>query len=333
MSEGLNRSRYKGIILTIVRMVTLLIAVTLLSFILVTNAPIDPLAMYIGTESTISEEAKAEIVEHWGLDDPLPERYLIWLKNTLQGDLGTSLTYKRPVADIIGERFGLSLALMLFAWFFSGILGFVLGIVSGMHRGSAFDKILKGLCLGLQSAPVFWIGLLMLSFFAVYLGWFPIGMSVPMGKLAEDVTVADRIHHLALPVLTLTIISIGKITLYTRQKLVEILDSDFILFAKARGETGSQIVRRHAVRNIALPAVTVQFASFSELFGGMTLAESVFSYPGIGSAMTTAALNGDVPLLLGTVLFGAVFVFAGNLIANVLYGVFDPRVKAGGDYA
>jgi peptide/nickel transport system permease protein len=110
------------------------------------------------------------------------------------------------------------------------------------------------------------------------------------------------------------------------------MDSDFILFAKARGESARQLRMRHVYRNIALPAVTIQFASFSELFGGMALAETVFSYPGIGTATTAAALNGDVPLLLGCALIGALFVFTGNLIANILYGVFDPRVKEGGDY-
>ncbi|MDR1815554.1 MAG: ABC transporter permease [Clostridiales Family XIII bacterium] len=315
------------------RMVLLLICVTVLSFLLVANAPIDPLTMYVGTESTLSDAAKAEIAEHWGLDDPLPERYLIWAKNALHGDLGTSITYKRPVADILKERFALSIWLMMLAWVFSGILGFLLGIAAGVRQGTAFDRAVKVFCLILQSAPAFWIGLLVLSFFAVRLGWFPIGMAVPMGKLAADVTLADRIHHLILPVLTLTVVSIGKITLYTRQKTVETMDSEYILFARARGETRGQIVRRHVVRNVALPAVTIQFASFSELFGGMTLAETVFAYPGVGSATTTAALNGDVPMLLGAVLIGAVFVFAGNLIANILYGVLDPRVRERGDYA
>jgi peptide/nickel transport system permease protein len=314
-------------------MVLLLIAVTVLSFVLVTGAPIDPLTMYVGTESTLSEEARAEIAEQLGLNDPLPERYLAWAKNALHGDLGTSFTYKRPVMAVIKERFGMSVTLMLLAWLFSGILGFALGIASGLRRGKVFDKIIKAVCLVLQSAPVFWLGLLVLGLFAVYLGWFPIGMAVPPGKLAADVTLSDRIHHLILPVFTLTVVSIGKITLFTRQKLVETLGSAFILFAKARGETQGQIVRRHVVRNIALPAITVQFASFSELFGGMALAESVFAYPGIGSATTAAALNGDVPLLLGVTLFGALFVFAGNLIANILYGVLDPRVREGGDYA
>jgi peptide/nickel transport system permease protein len=262
----------------------------------------------------------------------LLERYLTWAKNILHGDFGTSITYKRPVIDVIQDRFSYSIVLMMAAWALSGILGFMTGIAAGIKQGSLFDKIVKVFCLGLQSAPTFWLGLLILSFFAVSLGWFPIGMAAPMGKLASEVTLADRAYHLILPVFTLTIVSISKITLYSRQKLIEIMNSDFILFAKARGENTKKLITRHVIRNIALPAVTIQFASFSELFGGMALAETVFSYPGIGTATTASALNGDVPLLLGIALFSALFVFSGNLIANILYGILDPRLKEGGNY-
>ena len=154
-------------------------------------------------------------------------------------------------------------------------------------------------------------------------------MAAPIGKLASEVTIGERIHHLVLPTLTLTIVSISEVVLYTRQKLIEIMNSDFFLYARTRGENKGQLVVRHVLRNIALPAVTLQFASFSELFGGMTLAENVFSYPGLGTATTAAAMNGDVPLLLGISLFTALFVFAGNLIANILYGIFDPRIREG----
>ena len=160
-------------------------------------------------------------------------------------------------------------------------------------------------------------------------GLFPIGMAVPAGKLASEVTLGDRIYHLILPVLTLTIVSISEVVLYTRQKVIEIMNSDFILYARARGENGRQLVKRHVLRNVALPAITVQFASFNELFGGMALAETVFAYPGIGNATTAAAMNADVPLLLGIAIFSALFVFTGNLIANLLYGVFDPRIREG----
>ena len=324
----MNRIKYIGS--TFLRMLSLLIAVSILSFILVTSSPIDPLTAYVGTESTLSEAAKEEIAEHWGLNDPPVTRFITWGKNVLQGDLGTSITFKQPVKTVILERFKYSIVLMLVAWVFSGVLGFIIGILAGVYKGSIFDKIIKIFCLALQSAPTFWIGLLVLSLFAVKLGWFPIGLAAPMGKLSSDITIWDRIYHLILPALTLSVLSIGKITLFTRQKLIEIMNSDFILFAKARGENTAQLIMRHGIKNIALPAITEQFASFSELFGGIALAETVFSYPGLGTATTAAGLKGDVPLLLGIAICSAIFVFVGNFIANILYGVLDPRLKEEG---
>ena len=319
----------KNVLLESVRMIFLVIAVMIVAFLLITNAPIDPLTAYVGTESTLSQEAKDEIAEYWGLNDSLPERFMTWAANAFHGDLGPSITYKQPVIDVIAERFSYSIILMLLAWSLSGILGFIIGVVCGMKPGSIFDRFMKVFCLAVKSAPTFWLGLLALIVFSVKLGWLPIGMAAPIGKLASEVTIGERIHHLVLPTLTLTIVSISEVVLYTRQKLIEIMNSDFILYARTRGENKGQLVVRHVLRNIALPAVTLQFASFSELFGGMTLAENVFSYPGLGTATTAAAMNGDVPLLLGISLFTALFVFAGNLIANILYGIFDPRIREG----
>ncbi len=319
--------RMKRMVLLVLRMVTLLVAISIVSFLLVVKAPIDPLTSYVGANSTISEEAKEEISEYWGLDQPPVERFLTWAGNVLRGDFGESIVYRQPVLSVIQERFRYSLALMLAAWICSGGLGFLLGVVAAVYQGSILDKMIKAICLVFQSSPTFWVGLLALSIFAVNLGWFPIGLAAPMGKLASEVTFWERLYHLALPSMTLGVLGIGKITLYTRQKLLEILGSEFMLYARARGESTWQMVRRHGLKNIAIPAVTVQFASFSELFGGIALAESVFSYPGIGSAATAAGLGGDVPLLLGIAVFSAVFVFVGNLAANILYGFIDPRIR------
>ncbi|MBE6024439.1 MAG: ABC transporter permease [Cellulosilyticum sp.] len=323
--------RGKSILFELIRMILLLISVSILAFVLITKAPIDPLVSYIGTESTLSQEAKNEIAEYWGLNDSLPERFLTWANHVLHGDMGTSITYKRPVVDIITERFAYSFVLMLMAWLLSGVLGFILGVICGMKSGSIFDRMVKFFCLAMKSAPTFWLGLLVLMIFAVILGWFPLGMAAPIGKVASEVTLGERLYHLVLPVMTLTLVSMSEVVLYTRQKLIEIMNSDFILYARTRGENKRQIVMRHALRNIALPAITVQFASFSELFGGMALAENVFSYPGIGTATTAAAMNADVPLLLGIALCSALFVFTGNMIANGLYGIFDPRIREGGN--
>lgn len=319
----------KNIWLEVFRMLLLLFLVCLLSFVLIAKSPIDPLVSYIGTNSTLSPEAKLQIAEHWGLNDPLPQRFLTWLVNLFHGDMGISITYKKAVSAVIIERFSYSVVLMMISWVLSGIVGFVIGTICGIRQGGIFDRVVKTICLGMKSAPTFWLGLMFLVIFAVKLKWFPIGMAVPMGKLASDVTLGDRIYHLVLPVITLTMTSISEIVLYTRQKLVEIIDSDFVLYAKTRGENQRQIIIRHVLRNIALPAITLQFSSFSELFGGMALAENIFAYPGIGTATTAAALKGDAPLLMGIALLSALFVFTGNLIANLLYGVFDPRIREG----
>lgn len=314
----------------IIRIISLLVALCFLSFFLVSHSPIDPVQAYVGADMTrVSPEQRAEIAEHWGLDKPLVERFLLWAKSMLQGDMGTSMIYRSPVSSVIKERFLSSFALMGIAWALSGILGFVMGIVAAMRRGSIIDRLVKWYSLTLASTPTFWLGLLLLIVFSVWLGWFPIGMGVPAGVLSKDVTLASRIEHIILPAITLSIIGVANIALHTRQKLIEVLESDYILFAHAKGEHGFKLLWRHGLRNIALPAVTLQFASLSELFGGSVLAEQVFSYPGLGQATVQAGLRGDLPLLLGIVLFSALFVFSGNLIADIIYILVDPRIKEG----
>ena len=316
----------------ILRLLTLLAAVSVLSFLLLSLSPIDPVRAYVGADMLkVGPEQWAKIAEYWGLDRPLPERFFRWGAAVLRGDWGVSMIFRRPVLEVIGERFLASLALMLTAWTFSGVFGFALGALAGMKQGTWTDRLIKWYCLTLASTPLFWLGLLMLLTFAVWLGWFPVGLGVPAGVAAHEVTLANRLHHLLLPALTLGITGVAGVALHTRQKLVEVLQSDYVLFARARGESVLQLFRRHGLRNIALPVTTLQFASFSELFGGSVLAEQVFSYPGLGQAAVQAGLRGDVPLLLGVVIFSAMFVFAGNLAAELLYRLIDPRLRLKGD--
>lgn len=310
------------------KILSLLLAVSIIAFVLVSASPIDPVQQYIlGLGTAVSPEQRAEIEAYWGVNEPPVERYFTWLGELLRGNWGESALYRRPVLDIIGERFLNSLALMLCAWVLSGILGFTLGCLMGMYRDRWPDKLLKKICYLLSSVPTFWLGLVFLLVFSVGLKWFPIGFSAPIGVAAEDVTIWQRLHHLILPAFTLSLMSFANISLHTRQKLVDVLNSEYVLFARARGEGMWTILRRHGLRNILLPALTLQFASFAELFGGSVLAENVFSYPGLGSAVSAAGLSSDVPLLLGVTLFSALFVCVGNLIANLLYGVVDPQIR------
>lgn len=311
-----------------IKMVTLLVAISFISFLLIKNSPIDPVQAYIGADMlNVSPEQREEIAEYWGLNDPFMVQFTNWGTSVLSGDLGTSMIYRTPVSEVIGERFKNSVILMLIAWTLSGIIGFLLGVISAMKKGTWLDRIIQWYCYTLASTPTFWMGLLMLIVFSVWLGWFPTGLGVPAGVLAEDVTLSSRIQHITLPALTLSILGVSNVALHTREKLVDVLESDYILFAKARGESGVSLFWRHGLRNIALPAITLQFAGFSELFGGAVLAEQVFSYPGLGQATVDAGIKGDVPLLLGIVIFSTIFVFLGNLIADLIYYIVDPRMK------
>lgn len=314
----------------ILRFVLLMLAVGLVVFALVSVSPIDPVQANVGQAAYVnmSEAKRAQLASYWGGDVPFWERFANWAGALLQGDMGTSLRFNAPVAEVIANRAANSLALMGIAWLISGVLGFVLGVAAGARRGSALDRVVRGYCFLLASTPTFWLGLIILMVFAVQLGWFPIGFSVPIGMSAADVTLADAAHHLVLPALTLSVTGVANIALHTREKVVDVLESDYVRFARARGESELSVLLHHGLRNVALPAVTLQCASISEIFGGSVLVEQVFSYPGLGQAAVTAGLGGDVALLAGIALVSAALVFGGNLLANVLYGVLDPRMRA-----
>lgn len=215
-------------------------------------------------------------------------------------------------------------------WVISGILGLFLGVVAGMNRGKLIDKAIQGYCLVISSTPAFWLALLLLLVFGVWLRLFPIGLSVPIGVEASGVTLADRIYHAILPALILSITGVSNIALHTREKMADIMESDYVLFARMRGEKGWRLFKYYGFRNVLLPAITLQFASISEIFGGSVLVEQVFSYPGLGQAAVAAGLGSDMPLLMAITIVSALFVFGGNLAANILYGLIDPRIRRGG---
>ena len=315
----------------IVRFALLMLAVGLVVFALVSMSPIDPVQANVGQAAYVnmSEAKRAQLASYWGGDVPFWERFANWAGALLQGDMGTSLRFNAPVSEVIAHRAANSLALMGIAWLFSGALGFALGVAAGARRGGALDRVVRSYCFLLASTPTFWLGLLILMVFAVQLGWFPIGFSVPIGVSAADVTLADVVHHLVLPALTLSVTGVANIALHTREKVVYVLESDYVRFARARGESELSVIMHHGLRNVALPAVTLQCAFISEIFGGSVLVEQVFSYPGLGQAAVTAGLGGDVALLAGIALVSAALVFGGNLLANILYGVLDPRMRVG----
>jgi peptide/nickel transport system permease protein len=302
----------------------------MVSFALVSLSPIDPVQMNVGQVAylNMSEAKRAQLAEYWGMNTPLWERYVHWAQSALQGDLGTSLRYNAPVTQVIATRFANSAALMLAAWLLSGVFGLLMGIAAAVHRGGWLDRVIKAYSFLLASTPTFWLALLFLIIFSVWLGIFPLGFSVPVGVAPADVTLAQSLHHLILPALTLSVVGVANITLHTREKAIDVLESDYVRFARTRGESTASIIWRHGLRNLALPALTLQFASISEIFGGSVLVEQVFTYPGLGQAAVTAGLGGDAALLVGIALISAATVFIGNLVANLLYHVIDPRIRS-----
>lgn len=306
----------------------LILAVSFISFLLLDLSPIDPIASFARSRSVgLSPEAKQELIKVWGLDQPLIARYFTWLLNLFRGDLGISNIYGGKVIDIIGEGFSRSILLMAIAWIFQGIIGIWLGIVAGANQGKIKDKIIKAYAIIFASTPSFWVGILLIIVFSLKLKLFPSSMGSPVGVLREDITLADSFKHLVLPALTLVLVGVSNLILHTRSKVIDILNSDYVLYAKARGMKQGKILNKFAFKNLILPGLSLLFTSFSELFSGTVLVENVFNYPGIGGLTVEAGLRGDAPLLLGLVLFSTIFVYVGNRICDLLYLVIDPRLR------
>ena len=309
------------------RLILLLLGVSILSFLLLKYSPVDPVMASVDYDTSLTPEQYKKIAEYYGLDKPIITQYFIWLKNFITGNFGTSLIYRKPVIDIINERVGASVALMGISWILSGVIGFVLGTLAVFRRGKIFDRVIKLFSYLQASVPTFWIGLIFLLVFSVQLKWFPIGISSPIGVISTQVTFADKVRHLILPVFTLSVLGIANVTLHTREKMIDVLNSEYVTFAKARGENNFEIFKNHCIRNAIVPAITLHFSYFGELFGGSVLAEQVFSYPGLGSTLTQAGLKGDSPLLLAIVIIGAIFVFVGNMLADILNGILNPNLR------
>lgn len=318
---------FKYILTSFIRMLLLIILVCIVTFTLAVNSPLDPIRQYVGEGVTVSVEQREDIAEYWGLNDTKVERFQKWFKNILNGDFGESTIFRRGVLDVIKNRAMSSLFLMINTFVLSGVLGYIMGLIMGKYRDSILDKTIKTICITFTATPTFWVGILMLIIFSVKLKIFPIGFSVPIGIANEDVSSYEKAYHAILPIITLTLVFIPNIALHTRSKTIEVLQSDYVLFAVARGESEKSILKHHVIKNTAIPAITILFGSFSEIFGGSVLAENVFSYPGLGSTIVQAGLGGDIPLLLGITIITAVFVFIGNFISDLISLLMNPMMR------
>ncbi|KHE08180.1 ABC transporter permease [Citrobacter braakii] len=318
----------KSVVGHFVRLIVLLVLVAAGTFMLLSFSPVDPIRAYIGNDLLhVPPEQYARIAARWGLDQPLWERFGHWFMRVLQGDLGYSMLFNAPVASVIKERFATSFALLGGAWLLSGILGTAMGFVAGRYLNRWPDKAICRLSYLLSSLPTFWIGMLLLALFAVRWPVFPVCCAWEPGNSGDSATLAERLRHLVLPVCALSLLGLGQITLHTRESIASVMKSDFVRFARSQGDKGWSLLRHQVLRHAITPALCLQFASLGELLGGALLAEKVFAYPGLGQATIDAGLRGDLPLLMGIVLFSTILVFIGNSLSTWLVHVLNRALE------
>ncbi|QSB14686.1 ABC transporter permease [Natronosporangium hydrolyticum] len=303
----------------------ILLAVAAFTFALAQLSPRDPVQSYATVQSPLSDQTAAEIEAAWGLDQPVHLQFWHWLSNLARGDFGNSrLLAGQPVLSEIGARLLPSAILIGVALLLVLIGGLVLGVTAAAFRDRWPDRIVRTLCYVNLAAPSFWLGLLGIWLFSVTLGWLPPGgMTDPR---ALDPPLVD-LRHLVLPALTLAAAQHAWFTLYVRNTLLEVRRADYVQFAEASGVRRTVVLFRHALPNALLPFLTLTGAHLAELIGGAVLAETIFGWPGVGQLTVQAALAVDLPLLLAITLFGTVLVVLGNLTADLLYRVADPRVR------
>jgi peptide/nickel transport system permease protein len=307
----------------IVQSIPLLVLVTIVSFGIMQLSPGGPLSAY--SHNPHISAAQLEAVKHnLGLDQPAYVQYLRWFTNLVQGNWGLSLSTGESVLSMIGDRLGNTMILVVTAFIISLIFAIPLGIYSAANKYGIFDYISTFGSFVAWSAPVFWIGFMAQLIFAVNLRWLPTA-----GLYTEGVpwTLGDFLKHLLMPALVLGLGSIASWSRYIRGSMLEILGQDFIRTARAKGLARSVIINRHAVRNALIPLVTLIALDVPGFFTGALLVEIVFSWPGMGRLFYDALDQRDYILLQGILLISAALIFAGNLLADLVYGWLDPRIQ------
>ena len=307
-------------------LIPLLFGITMLNYAIYVLSPGDPVSAMINPETMryLSLDDLDQLREKMGLNKPVYVRYLIWLRETLRGNLGWSTWLKLPVGQVIVRDVGNTLGLMMSALVFSTVGGIVLGIISALKPYSLIDYTLTALAFAGVAVPGFFFALLVIYVFALRLGWFPAGGIETVGA---PPSLGDRLWHLALPSMALSYEGLSTLLRYTRASMLEVVRQDYITTARAKGLDERILISRHAFRNALLPVITITGLRLPMLVGGAVLIESVFNYPGIGRTLVHATTNRDYPLLMGALLLTAVFVLLSNLIADLAYAWADPRIR------
>ena len=294
--------------------------VAVLVFLLTRLASGDPVALLLGDQATAEDIAQARV--QYGLDKPLPTQFVLWVGELLHGNLGQSLFLQRPVAQALLERAEPTLFLALFAVAIAALIGVPCGMAAAIWRGSAADQGLSGIAMLGASVPSFWMGLILIQFFAVHLGWFPAsGYGDPGTPLGQ------RLYHLALPSMVLGLLNSALIIRFTRASMLDILGEDFVRTARAKGLPERVIMVKHVLRNALVPIITVLGLTVALMIGGTVVTETVFNLPGVGNLVVRAVLRRDYPVIQGTLLvIAGIYVFI-NLAVDLLYTLVDPRIR------
>ncbi len=305
----------------------LLWGVVTLTFILMQIAPGDPLDLL--TDPSLPAEDLESIRHRYGLDRPVHLQYLSWLGGVLQGDLGVSLRYKRPVVEVLAEAVPNTLRLSVVSLILWLVVGTALGVWSAARRGRPEDRVVTLLSLILYSMPAFWLGLMLQLIFVWKLHWLPSGgMSAgSVDELGIWGYLGSSLRHLVLPVFVLGLSGAAGLARYMRSSVLEILSEDYIRTARAKGLDERSVLWKHALRNAAIPLITLLGLSLPFLLSGAVVTEVIFSWPGMGQLAVNSLLTRDYPMILAVTLLSGSMVVLGNLLADLAYGVVDPRIR------
>jgi len=314
----------------LVQAVVIVAIVATITFALIHLAPGDPFSGVMDNPN-VNERVRTTLRAQYGLDRPLPEQFVRYFGLLARGDLGWSFSHDRPVTEVLATTLPNTLLLMAIALTGSFALGILIALVQVARRGSTTDHALSAISLFFFSIPDFWLAILALLAFTYWLPLFPVGGTVDAvthDYMGLGERIVDRLRHLALPALTLTVLASPGVARYQRAALLDVLPADYIRTARLKGLTEREILRRHALRNALLPIISLLGLSFPALLTGAFFIEKIFSWPGMGLAVITAIGSRDYNLVMGGVILGSIMVTAGSLLADLLYAWADPRIRA-----
>ncbi len=291
--------------------------------------PGNPIGLIL-EQYNLTPEAAQRLIHLWGLDKPVWQQYLIYIKNLLKGDMGISYVYNAPVSSVIFSRKLLNtLALLISAHGMALLIGMILGVWAAWRRGTPIDIGTLVTALVLYTIPVFWLGLMLLMMFAVHVHWFPLSGTITPARSYKDILqyIGDYLWHLTLPMISITLIRLGGDFLIMRNTMINVVREDYITTAIAKGLPEKIVVWKHAARNALLPIVTMAGLDMAFVVSGAVLTETVFGWDGIGKLTYEAAINRDYPVLQGLFFILVVVVLLANFLTDLMYAYLDPRVR------